>query len=144
MNKEQKIKLQVKFLHLRVIEGKSFQSIGKELKIDKKTAINWSTELSIDITNLKASVKQELIEKFKLTYKEKLSFQCDLYNKVKQSITTKNIDQLSVDKKFQLLQQLEKEIFAGNNLFHSDIAESINSDMDDIFPSSKNKTVDID
>lgn len=52
---------------MRLIEGKSLQTISDELEITKQTLVNWSKELNDEIEDLENAEKEELIEKYKST-----------------------------------------------------------------------------
>jgi len=83
------------FIQLRA-EGKSFDTISKELKISKPTLIKLQLELNNEISNLRYLFYESLIEKYKLTIKQKTELLCKQINKVNNEIDKKDFSALSV------------------------------------------------
>lgn len=95
-------KKKMDFLELRVLQGKSFDTIAKELSISKQTCINWSVELKEELANLQASKYDMLIEKLELSHFKKLEHLGDIYNRMKEEIEKKDFSQIPTHKLIEM------------------------------------------
>ena len=113
MRKEQSKELKELFLLKRAVEGKSINTISKELKVSKNTIIKWNKELEKELHNLEVLEKEKLIEKYKITLNTRLEFYLKLRGKILQELNNRDLKKISVSNLFKLL--LDVESIINNN-----------------------------
>jgi len=102
---ESEIKKQ-KFLELRVMQGKSFDSIAKELNISKQTCINWSVELSEELHNLNANKYDMLYEELGICHYNRIEFLGQIYNKMVKELENRDFSKIPTDKLILLINKM--------------------------------------
>ncbi len=81
-----------RFIDLRA-KGWSYSRIAKELKTSKQTLINWSKELSLEISNLRTVELEALQEKYYLLKEKRIELFGDKLKAVKKELGLKKTSQ---------------------------------------------------
>ena len=113
MKKEESKEKKDQFVIKRGLEGKSFDTIAKELTITKVTLIQWSKELEEDISDLMNFEKERIIEKYKAGKKIRFEAILELRDKVLSEIKKRNLSEVSFGSLVKNFVELEK-ILDGN------------------------------
>lgn len=103
------IKDKEKFVELRA-QGLSFDKIAKELKVAKQTLINWSKELELEITNLKALELEALYEKYYLSKQHRVTTFGDLLSKLREEISKRDLSEIPIDKLLTIYLNYDKQL----------------------------------
>ncbi len=98
------------FLRLRVVEGKSFETISEELGIEKEKLIRWSIDLKQDLQTLKAVEYDKLIERYELSNLKRLDHLGELYTRLKNELDGRDFTGLPTDKLFLILSDVRDKI----------------------------------
>lgn len=110
MAKDQAVKYQ--FIELRA-QGKSFNAIATELSVSKNTLIDWSRELEIEISNLKAIELEALQEQYFIAKKQRIELFGEQVKNIKAELDTRELKDVPTDKLygifFKLLEVLNEE-----------------------------------
>jgi hypothetical protein len=116
------------FIELRA-KGFSFDRIGKELKTNKQTLIDWSKELQDEIANRKALELETLYESFYLLKEYRLKNFGSLLNKIEQELQARDLSDVPTDKLLDLFlkynSQLKEEIVEPVFKSSQEIAEEL-------------------
>lgn len=91
-----------KFIELRA-RGMSFNAISQELEVSKPTLIEWSKELAIAISNLKAMELEDLQERYFIQKKKRIELFGSQVEAIKNELATRDLKQLPTSKLFDLL-----------------------------------------
>jgi len=91
-----------RFVELRAT-GWSYDRIAKELKVSKQTLINWSKELSIQISNLRAIELEALQEKYSLLKRQRIEFLAQQTTAIKNELKKRKLTDVPTEKLFNLL-----------------------------------------
>ena len=91
-----------RFIDLRA-KGWSYSRIAKELKTSKQTLINWSKELSLEISNLRTVELEALQEKYYLLKENRIELFGDKLKAVKKELDMRDLKDISTEKLFDLL-----------------------------------------
>lgn len=116
MKKEDIKEYKEQFIQKRVLEGKSFDTISKELGVSKPTLINWSKELEDEIINLENFEKEKLIEKYKVSKKARLESILELREKIQNEIKSRDLKETPFASLMKYLMDIEKLIDEGLDL----------------------------
>jgi len=108
MKKEESKEKKDQFVIKRGLEGKSFDTIAKELTITKATLIKWSKELEEDISDLMNFEKERIIEKYKASKKIRFEAMLELRDKVLSEIKKRNLSEVSFGSLVKNFVELEK------------------------------------
>ena len=98
-----------KFIQLRA-EGRSFDSIAKELNTSKPTLIKWSRELEREINNAKYFVAQNIMQQFKITKQEHLKYLTKELEKIYEALGQKDYKELPVKDLILLKEKFEEDL----------------------------------
>jgi DNA-binding XRE family transcriptional regulator len=98
------------FLRLRAVEGKSFDSIAKELKVSKQTLINWSKELESEIKNLRLQKYESLMKELKVGRFNKIKFYCEQYIRLREEFAGRDLKDISTKDILNMLENLDQKI----------------------------------
>jgi len=98
------MKTKERFVELRA-KGWSFEKIAKELKVCKQTLINWSKELSIMISNLRAIELEALQEKYYSTKKARIELFGKRLEAIKKELEKRDLSEIPTAKLFELLER---------------------------------------
>ena len=98
------------FLRLRAVEGKSFDSIAKELKVSKQSLINWSKELESEIKNIRLQKYESLMAELKLGRYHKMQFYCEQYIRLREEFSKRDLSDISTKEIFNLITNLDHKI----------------------------------
>lgn len=90
-----------KFIELRA-KGYSFDKISKQLKISKKTLIDWSREFSYEIRNLKAIEIEALQERYKLLKESRIVTLSMTLTKIEKQIDKADFSGVSPERLMEL------------------------------------------
>ena len=110
MKKEESEQKKQKFMQLRVMQGKSYDTISKELKISKQTCINWSVELKNEIKNIQSAKYDALIEELEISHFNRLKLLGSIYKKIEKEIQNRIFTEVPTDKLVKLLIELKTQI----------------------------------
>ncbi len=94
MKREESKQLKEEFLKKRVLEGKSFDTISRELGVSKNTLLKWSKELKEEIETLENSEKERLIEQYKVSSLARLEAMLELREKILQEIKNRDLEKI--------------------------------------------------
>ena len=122
MKREESEAKKQNFLELRVLQGKSYDSIARELQISKKTCINWAAELEDEINNLMADKFENLQQELELSRYKSMEYLCLLHNKIRDELNERDFKDVSTEKLIHLLFAVRNRINI-NASFISDIVE---------------------
>lgn len=107
MKNEERKEKKEEFLRLRVVEGKSFESISKLLGVSKRTLLRWAKELEDDMRNLEEEEKERLIEEYKLWKRERLECLLKLREKILKEIEQRDMKDIPFTRLFEMLISIE-------------------------------------
>ena len=119
MTKEESEKKTEQFLELRGVQRKSFDSISKELGVSKQTLINWSVRHRVDLQNIRAAKFENLLKDLKLSRYERVKYYAGLYNKLKEELDKRDLNDLPTGKLYNLLMDIDEQI-AGREKYESE------------------------
>ncbi len=91
-----------RFIELRAL-GWSYNRIAKELKISKQTLINWSKELSSEISNLRAIELEVLQEKYNLLKERRIELFGEKIKAIREELDRRDLKEIPAEKLFDLL-----------------------------------------
>ncbi len=120
MTKDESEKKREKFLELRGVQRKSFDTISKEIAVSKQTLINWSVQHSHDLQNIRAAKYENLLKDLKLSRFERVKYYAELYNKLKTELDKRDLKSLPTAKLYNLLTNLDEHIAIREN-YESDM-----------------------
>jgi hypothetical protein len=98
-----------RFVELRA-QGKSFASIAEELNVSKPTLIEWSKEMQVQVSNLRAVNEEALRERFKLTKEHQLQVLSQQFNAIRTEIEKRDLADLPTDKLYGVMFKLANEL----------------------------------
>lgn len=113
MKKEESKDKKDQFVIKRGLEGKSFDTIAKELTVTKATLIKWSKELEEDISDLMNFEKERITEKYKAGKKIRFEAMLEIRNKILEEIKKRNLSEVSFGSLMKNFVEVEK-ILDGN------------------------------
>ncbi len=113
MTKEDSEKKKEKFLELRGVQGKSFDTIFEELGVCKQTLINWSVSFDKELQNLRTAKFENLLIDLKLSRFERVKFYAELYDKLREEFNCRDLSLLPTIKIYTLLSELENRLSVG-------------------------------
>ncbi len=133
MKKDESEKKREKFLELRGVQRKSFDVISKELGVSKQTLINWSVSHSHDLQNIRAAKYENLLKDLKLSRFERVKYYAELYNKLRDELDKRDLNNIATVKLYNLLTDLDE---------HITVQEKYESEHGSIFEECNDLTVD--
>ena len=92
---------QHEFIELRA-KGNSFSIIAQKLGVSKSTLINWSKELTDEITNAKSLENDALLDKFQLMRHHQLKTLGDQLHKIRTEVAKRDLSEVPTDKLIML------------------------------------------
>jgi|SRR5262245_27921384 len=98
--KEQEIRN--RFVDLRA-KGWSYERIAKELKVSKQSLINWSKQLSLEISNLRTIQLESLQEEYYLLKTQRIEILGQKLKAVKEELDQRNLADIPTEKLFNIL-----------------------------------------
>jgi len=113
MKKEESKEKKDQFVIKRGLEGKSFDTIAKELTITKVTLIKWSKELDEDISDLMNFEKERIIEKYKAGKRIRFEAMLKIRDRILTEIEKRDLSEVSFGSLVKNFVELEK-ILDGN------------------------------
>jgi len=116
MKKEESKDKKEQFVIKRGLEGKSFDTIARELSVTKATLIKWSKELEEDISDLMNFEKERIIEKYKAGKKIRFEAMLELRDKVLSEIKKRNLSEVSFGSLMKNFVEVEKILDGNLNL----------------------------
>ncbi|MCH7915311.1 MAG: hypothetical protein IH856_20140 [Deltaproteobacteria bacterium] len=90
-----------RFVELRA-KGWSYDRIAKDLKTSKQTLINWSRELSLEISNLRAMELEVLQEKYYLLKEKRIQLFGEKLKALKEELEKRDLKEVPTEKLFDL------------------------------------------
>lgn len=94
---EDKHEVQQQFIELRA-KGNSYDRIAGKLGISKGTLIEWSRQLSVDISNFRSVETDALLEKHKMAKSHQMEMYGTQLNKVRDELEKRDLSDVSTDK----------------------------------------------
>ncbi len=116
MKKEESKDKKEQFVIKRGLEGKSFDTIAKELTVTKVTLIKWSKELDDDISNLEDFEKEKIIEKYKAGKRIRFEAMLEIRDKVLSEIKKRDLSEVSFGSLMKNFIEVEKLLDGSLNL----------------------------
>ncbi|GAI68838.1 unnamed protein product [marine sediment metagenome] len=116
MKKEESKEKKDQFVIKRGLEGKSFDTIAKELTITKVTLIKWSKEFKEDISDLEDFEKEKIIEKYKAGKRIRLEAMLKIRDKILTVIEKRNLSEVSFSSLMKNFIEVEKLLDGNLNL----------------------------
>lgn len=113
MKKEESKNKKDQFVIKRGLEGKSFDTIAKELSVTKATLIQWSKEFKEDVSDLMNFEKERIIEKYKAGKKIRFEAILEMRDKILEEIKKRNLSEVSFGSLMKNFVEVEK-ILDGN------------------------------
>ena len=108
MKKEESKEKKEQFVMKRGLEGKSFDTIARELAVTKATLIKWSKEFNEDISNLEDFEKERIIEKYKAGKKIRFEAMLEIRDKILTEIKKRNLSEISFNSLMKNFVEFEK------------------------------------
>lgn len=102
-------KTQLAFIEARA-EGKSFDTITKELNISKGTCCSWEKSLHADIEALKDEHLEELYTTYKMTRDARIKSLGEILQNIDTAIAKKTLEDIPADKLLELRLKYSKEL----------------------------------
>lgn len=93
-----------RFIELRA-KGMSFNNIAKELGVAKQTLINWSKELRLEVSNLRAMELEELQQKYHMTTVKRIELFGEKLNAIAEELETRDWHDIPTVKLLELLEK---------------------------------------
>ena len=93
------------FIELRA-KGMSFAKISAQIEVSKPTLIEWSKELELEVSNLKAIEMDALYEQHRLTKESKIKRLSQQLNKIETEIESRKLTDIPTSKLFDLYSSL--------------------------------------
>jgi len=97
------------FIELRAT-GLSFSKISEQISVSKPTLIEWSKELELEVSNLKAIAMEALYEEHRLNKEARIKRLSQQLNKLETEIESRSLDSIPTSKLFDLYSSLLKTI----------------------------------
>ena len=91
-----------RFVELRA-KGWSYDRIAKELGVSKQSLINWSKELSLEISNRRAIELEALQEKYCLLKNQRIEMLGQTLKAAKEELDRRDLADISTEKLFNIL-----------------------------------------
>ena len=104
-----------RFVDLRA-NGWSYERIAKELNVSKQSLINWSKQLSLEISNLRAVQLEAVQEEYSLLKRQRIEILGQKLKAVKDELDQRNLADIPTDKLFTIL-------FKGHAILEQDVPE---------------------
>jgi len=104
-----------RFVELRA-KGWSYDRIAKELSVSKQSLINWSKELALQISNLRAIELEALQEEYCLLKRQRIEMLGQKIKSVKEELEKRNLADIPTEKLFNIL-------FKGHAILGQDVPE---------------------
>lgn len=83
-------------------KGKSYSTISKEERISKQTAVDICKKYEERISALRALELDEMYEKQRITYEERISAHANLMKRIREEIESRDLSDISTDKLIEL------------------------------------------
>ena len=97
------------FIELRA-KGISFAKISEQISVSKPTLIEWSKELELEVSNLKAIEMEALYEQHQLNKEARIKRLSQQLNKLETEIESRNLADIPTSKLFDLYSNILKTI----------------------------------
>lgn len=124
MTKQESDKKQIDFIRMRS-QGMSFDFISQQINVSKTSLIKWSHELKGKIFEAQADAWQTIKEEMKINLIDMLREKAELYSKLKENLKKVDVSELSIDKQYNLMIQLETEFNNLNLKYNTGITEDL-------------------
>jgi transposase len=90
------------FIELRA-KGLSFDNIAKELGVSKQTLINWSKELSLEVSNIKAIQLEALQEKYYILKEKRIELFGEKLKAINDELSKRDLSDIPTERLLDLL-----------------------------------------
>lgn len=98
MNEKQK-----EFLVKRVIEGKSYKTISKDLNVASETLHEWADQFMEEIVELRQDYLDQIIEEHKLARTMRIKYLATLYSRLTEELEKRDFSGLPTDKLYNMI-----------------------------------------
>ena len=103
MNEKQK-----QFLQLRTLEGKSFQTISKEIDVPVETLEEWGANLIEEIVTVRTEEIDKIQEENDLRPFGQLRYMAEMYSRLREELNSRDFSGLPTDKLYHMLIDVEQ------------------------------------
>lgn len=121
--------------------GKSYNTIAKELGISKSTCTSWSRELEKEIADLKAERLEELYEAYSMTKEARIKHLGATLQTIDSALAEKDLSEIPAEKLLELSlkyrKELKEEYIAPIDVPEGDSAEDILAAYHTLFVEAK-------
>ncbi len=90
------------FIELRA-KGLSFDKIAKELGVSKQTLINWSKELSLEVSNIRAIQLEALQEKYYILKEKRIELFGEKLKAINDELSKRDLSDIPTERLLDLL-----------------------------------------
>ncbi|MHC4278182.1 MAG: transposase, partial [Planctomycetota bacterium] len=90
------------FIELRA-KGLSFDKIAKELGVSKQALINWSKELSLEVSNIKAIQLEALQEKYYVLKEKRIELFGEKLKAINDELSKRDLSDIPTERLLDLL-----------------------------------------
>jgi len=102
-------KIQQQFIELRV-QGRSFARIAEELKVSKRTLIEWGRKFQFEIHNARVVENEALRERFLASREEQVRRLGERLAEIEAELQKRSVAELSTPRLFALAESLRRQI----------------------------------
>ena len=99
---------QRKFLQLRIVEGKSFQTIEKEIGVPVETLKEWSLNLTEEMASVRTEEIDNLLEENEMRPLWQLKNLAQIHSRLKTELQSRDFSGLPTDKLYLMMVDVER------------------------------------
>ena len=99
---------QKKFMKLRIVDGKSYDSISKETGVPVETLKEWSINLIDEIEMFRSEEIDKLQEEYGMRPLKQLKHLAELYSKMRKELDSRDFSGLPTDKLYYIFYDVER------------------------------------
>ncbi len=99
---------QKKFMELRIVEGKSYETISKEIDVPVAALKEWSINLIDEIEMFRSEEIDKLQEEYGLRPFKQIKHLAQLYSRMRKELDSRDFSGLPTDKLYYIFYDVEK------------------------------------
>ena len=99
---------QKKFMQLRILEGKSFSTISKEIGVPIETLHEWDLNLTEEMENIRMNELDIIEEESGLAPIAQLRYLAKLYSRLREELNSRDFSGLPTDELYHILNDVEQ------------------------------------
>ena len=126
-------------------QGKSYNTIAKELEISKSTCTKWEQDLKTDVEALKQANTEELYTSYNMTREARIKGIGELLKGIDEAIAQKDLTELPLDKlleyRLKYARELKEEYIEPVEELEEDSLEGILAQYNKLYKDSKSGVV---